>query len=244
VSIAARVCGLPLRALQVPEHHGQKIIEVMRNTCGEPTNGLHLGRMPQAFLHDSARGDVAKACKTRRAMVPRRFHDPDFRIDAIASRPMDGDFCRISGDEGYADGGTDQQLGRPAKNLLRSGIGEQYNPIIVYNDDPVGILLDEEPDFRLIDAADPAGPSHTHSCRPHTRRRHDLSLPPVFGVSARKYVRYLIERLAKVHAGAVDREPSNLFGMFAATHLQHHETPVHRPLLLDVPQQDDRVGHG
>ena len=45
------------------------------------------------------------------------------------------------------------ELGAPAENLLRCGIGEQHDAVLVNDDDSIGILLDEESDFRLVDAA-------------------------------------------------------------------------------------------
>ena len=54
---------------------------------------------------------------------------------------------------GNADRGTDQRTGRPAEDLLGRRIGEQHHAVLVDDEDAVRIPFDEEPHFRLVEAA-------------------------------------------------------------------------------------------
>ncbi len=64
---------------------------------------------------------------------------------------------------------------------------------------------------------------------------------PVVNLAAGEHIGRLSEGFSKVHAGPVDGEPANLLGVLASAHLQHHESAVHRVLLLNVAEQDDRI---
>src|SRR5690348_10933600 len=76
---------------------------------------------------------------------------------------------------------------------------------------------------------------------------HQLKGPAGLANSANSFfedVRRVLERLAQMHTSAIYREASDFFGVFATTHLQHHQPAMHDFLLLDISQQDDRIGHG
>jgi len=71
-----------------------------------------------------------------------------------------------------------------------------------------------------------------------------LAVPPAAPSRSlcREYIRRFLEGIAEVHASAVDRKSPDFLGMLAAAHLQDHEATVHGLLLLDIPQQNDRIG--
>jgi hypothetical protein len=137
---------------KVADDDRQQVVEVMRDTGGQPTDRLHLVRLAQPLLDRTAGGDVAKARKEGRLAVPRGLDDPHFGVDPAAVRTQDDDFGRFAGDGHNADGRADQGIERPTEHLLYGRIGEEDNAVPIRDHDPVGVLLYQKPEFSVADA--------------------------------------------------------------------------------------------
>src|SRR4051812_2832427 len=57
-----------------------------------------------------------------------------------------------------------------------------------------------------------------------------------------EHIRRAVKGLSKMHTATVDGEAPYLFVVFAAAHFQHHHAAMHEFFLLNVAQQNDRIG--
>jgi hypothetical protein len=84
-------------------------------------------------------------------MIPTRLDDPNFRVELRAAWFVNGDFRHVAGNKRNADWRADQRLRGSSEDMLRGGVGEQYDSKFVNHNDPISIFLNEESDLCMID---------------------------------------------------------------------------------------------
>src|SRR5688572_5160230 len=96
---------------EVAEDNSEQVIEVVSDPCRQPSDRLHLARMPELLFKHFPRGNVPYACEQGGAVVPARIDDAYLRIDLIPARLVNCNLGGLPRDERYSNGRSDKRVG-------------------------------------------------------------------------------------------------------------------------------------